>query len=96
MTELARVAPFEMSMKVWKYDVAGHITEITALLSERRPHELEIVDYDLENRTARTHYWDRTEAWLRGIERYHGGVQIAVPHYWCLPYLSDTVFVRAA
>lgn len=77
---LWQALPFDVSLRVWGYEVAGDASNTVALIAER-PADAP---------------WDRRAHDLAGIERWHGSVRMPVPEWWALYVAPDLVMKGAA
>lgn len=75
-TELYRVADFDLSLRVWGYDVAGDIGELTATICEQPAWD---------TLTRHGPLWDRDERWRHTV-RVNDELP---PASWCLPWITE-------
>ena len=84
MTALQRVAPFQVEVALWGYDVAGDASEVSAWASEERHPSWE----------HPRHMWDHDRAWLESITLAYEDRWARPPSSWALPYVTDQELTR--
>ena len=73
---LYRVCEYDLSLKLWGYDVAGDIGELAATVSEHP---------EWETLTMVGPLWDRDVRWLETVCL----IGELPPESWCLPWLTE-------
>lgn len=77
MTKLWKCASFDVSMKIWGYELAGDASDFSATVSENRNG-----CYD------QMIYWDQDLPRLLSYERWVDGVLQPIKWFWAFRWLS--------
>lgn len=76
------VTDFTAQILIWGYACSGN-NEVGCLVAE-----------DQEWVRLSFAYWDRDQAYLDSVERWHGTVRLPTPWWWALPGATDLVLLR--
>lgn len=71
--ELWKACPFDMSVLIWGYELAGDCTEFSATVAENR-----------ESQYDQFIHWDHDLPYLMGFEMWYGDQLATIRWWWAL------------